>query len=87
MTRTSRRLKEKKQNQRPATKYTSLITVATLDLDEYDSSLGPYLQERLKKVFDDIDVNISFYEVCISFVARERNCSSPHCSLCPITLF
>lgn len=74
MVRTSRRLKEKKVDQKPAEKkYTSEIYLVTLDLNEYDLYLGPYLYNRLKWVFDDENVNIMFDEVYIS-------------TLCPVTL-
>lgn len=63
MVRTSRRLKDKKVDQKPAEKYTSEIYLVTLDLDEYDSSLGRYLYNRLKWVFDDENLNIMFDEV------------------------
>lgn len=68
MVRTSRRLMEKKVDQKPSEKkYTSEIYSVTLDLDEYDSSLGPYLYNRLKWVFDDENVNIMFDEVRTSY--------------------
>lgn len=64
MVRTSRRLKEKKVDQKPTEKkHTSEIYLVTLDLDEYDSSMGPYLYNRLKWTFDDENVNIMFDEV------------------------
>lgn len=66
MVRTSRRLKESKVDQKSAEKkYTSEIYLVTLDLNEYDLYLGPYLYNRLKWAFDDENVNIMFDEVHI----------------------
>ncbi|KAJ4425214.1 hypothetical protein N0V82_000023 [Gnomoniopsis sp. IMI 355080] len=66
MARISRRLKDKQSNQKSPAKYTSVIHLGSLDLDDYESSMGHYIHKRLERVFDDTDVNISLE---VSFTA------------------